>query len=65
MEQGHYAFFPVDSQEALELRPRDGDSGETYLVERSGDNLILSRARIGAAGIRKLNEGTITLSPER
>ncbi|MDR3173056.1 MAG: pallilysin-related adhesin [Treponema sp.] len=65
LEEGHYAFFPVDSQEALEMRPRDGGPQKTYLVERSGDNLILSRARIGAMGIRKLNEGTITLSPGR
>jgi hypothetical protein len=65
LEEGNYAFFPVDSQEALELRPRNGAPRETYLVERSGDNLILSRARIGAMGIRKLNEGTITLSPGR
>jgi hypothetical protein len=65
LEEGHYAFFPVDSQEALELRPRNGGRRETYLVERSGDNLILSRSRIGAAGIRTLNEGTITLSPGR
>ncbi|MDR2101079.1 MAG: pallilysin-related adhesin [Treponema sp.] len=64
-EQGHYAFFPIDGQEALEMRPRDGGAGETYLVERSGDNLLLSRARIGAAGIRKLNERAITLSPGR
>ncbi|MDR0399884.1 MAG: pallilysin-related adhesin [Treponema sp.] len=65
VRQGHYAFFPIDDQEALELRPLDGGPRETYLVERAGDNLILARARIGAAGIRKLNEGTITLNPER
>jgi hypothetical protein len=65
LEEGHYAFFPVDGQEALELRPRNGEGRETYLVERSGDNLILSRARIGAAGLRRFNEGTITLSPGR
>jgi hypothetical protein len=65
LEEGRYVFFPVDGQEALELRPRNGAQRETYLVERSGDNLILSRARIGAAGIRRLNEGTITLSPGR
>jgi hypothetical protein len=38
---------------------------ETYLVERSGNNLILSRIRISAMGIRELNEGTITLTPEQ
>jgi hypothetical protein len=65
LEEGRYAFFPVDSQEALELRPRNGGRRETYLVERSGDNLILSRARVGAMGIRTLNEGTINLSLER
>jgi hypothetical protein len=63
VEQGRYAFFPVDGLEALELRPLDGGRRETYLVERSGDNLILSRARVGAMGIRKLNEGAISLSP--
>jgi hypothetical protein len=38
---------------------------ETYLVERSGNNLILSRIRVGTMGIRELNEGTITLTPEQ
>jgi hypothetical protein len=65
VEQGRYAFFPIDDQEALELRSYTGGLRETYLVERTGDSLILSRARIGAVGIRKLNEGSITLNPER
>jgi hypothetical protein len=65
VEQGRYAFFPIDGREALELRPYNGGPGETYQVERSGDSLILSRARIGAVGIRRLNEGSITLNPER
>jgi hypothetical protein len=65
LEQGHYAFFLVDSQEVLELRPRDSGPRETYLVEHLGDSLILSRARIGARGLRKLNEGALTLSPGR
>ncbi|MDR0997494.1 MAG: pallilysin-related adhesin [Treponema sp.] len=37
-------------------------SRTTYLVERSGDNLILSRIRIGAMGIRDLHENSITLT---
>jgi hypothetical protein len=65
VEQGHYALFLVDSQEVLELRPQGNGPRETYLVERQGDSLILSRARIGARGLRKLNEGGLTLSPGR
>jgi hypothetical protein len=34
----------------------------TYLVERSGDTLILSRIRIGAGGIRNLHENSLTLT---
>ncbi|MDR2375337.1 MAG: pallilysin-related adhesin [Treponema sp.] len=37
---------------------------ETYLVEHSGTSLILSRVQIGTMGIRELQEGTITLTPE-
>jgi hypothetical protein len=37
---------------------------ETYLVERSGNKLVLSPIRIGTMGIQELNEGTITLTPE-
>jgi hypothetical protein len=65
LEQGRYAFFLVDGQEVLELRPRDRGLRETYLVERPGDTLVLSRIRLGARGVRKLNEGALTLSPGR
>jgi hypothetical protein len=78
IRQGHYAFFRVEGREALELRSTEtpaaeggpGDSGrrksvrETYLVERSGNSLTLSRILVGTAGIRELHEGTITLTPE-
>jgi hypothetical protein len=57
---------------AAESRPADSagtglygkSSRASYLVERSGNNLILSPIRIGTMGIQKLNEGTITLTPE-
>ncbi|MDR1970590.1 MAG: pallilysin-related adhesin [Treponema sp.] len=64
LKQGRYAFFRIEDREALELRPDREGGRETYQVERSGDTMVLSRARIGAAGIRKLNEGTITLTPQ-
>jgi hypothetical protein len=73
LQQGRYAFLRIEGREILELRPTETRAGasvpvprgerETYLVERSGNNLVLSPARIGAMGIRELNEGTITLTP--
>ena len=69
--QGQYAFFSMNDQELLEFRS-EGISGplrEIYLVEgeREGDRavrktLTLSRVRIGARGIEKLNERAISLA---
>jgi hypothetical protein len=69
MRRGRYAFFDIENQRALELRPladprsNQENDRETYRVESSGDNLILSRIRIGARGIQDLHEPAITLSP--
>jgi hypothetical protein len=69
--QGKYAFFSLNDQELLELRS-PGASGvqrETYLVEgdksEEGKNrktLTLFRVRLGARGIQRLHEGTISLT---
>ncbi|MDR0475198.1 MAG: hypothetical protein LBH43_16185, partial [Treponema sp.] len=75
LRQGKYAFFGVNGQELLELRG-EGPSGpirESYLVEadnlKSVENpeslrqtLTLLRVRIGAKGIERLYEGTISLT---
>jgi hypothetical protein len=68
-QRGKYAFFMLDSQELLELRPQNGTSHETYRVEH-GDNreagayesLTLVRIRLGTGGIQELHEATISLA---
>ncbi|GHV15224.1 hypothetical protein FACS189491_12130 [Spirochaetia bacterium] len=64
-KRGRYAFFRINVQEVLELRTYNADR-ETYRVERSGneggENLSLSRIRIGAMGIQDLHEGVIILT---
>jgi hypothetical protein len=66
--RGKYAFFMLDNQELLELRPRNngGHSHETYLVERTGktdsDTIILLRIRLGTRGVQELHEAAITLT---
>jgi hypothetical protein len=66
--RGKYAFFMLDNQELLELRPRnsDGRSYETYLVERTGktdsDTVTLLRIRLGTRGVQELHEPAITLA---
>ena len=72
LQKGHYVFFQVNGQELLELRPEGGSPARMlYLANaRSGEaaadsppgSLSLSRARLGAAGIQDLHEGTITLT---
>jgi hypothetical protein len=64
--RGKYAFFMLDNQELLELRPRNGQSHETYRVERAGstdsDTVTLLRIRLGTRGIQELHEAAITLA---
>jgi hypothetical protein len=67
--RGKYAFFMLDNQELLELRPRNNtdQSHETYLVKRTGrtdsDTITLLRIRLGTRGIQELHEAAITLTP--
>jgi hypothetical protein len=74
-KKGRYAFFRINDQEVLELRNGTSSGGslaensssirETYRVERPGDNISLSRIRIGTTGIQDLHEGAIALTPAR
>jgi hypothetical protein len=67
-KRGKYAFFMLDNQELLELRPQNGAglSHETYRVERSSqanpENLTMVRIRLGTRGIQELHEAAISLS---
>jgi hypothetical protein len=71
--KGKYAFFALDGQELLELRP-GGISGlprETYLVSRqipefssaTREDLTLIRVRLGTQGIQEVHEAAISLAP--
>ena len=62
--QGRYAFFSMNDQELLELRPAEPRSErETYLIRRETEmSLSLLRVRIGARGVDRLNEGAILLT---
>jgi hypothetical protein len=68
-QRGKYAFFMLDRQELLELRPQSGTSHETYRVEHSDgreagayESLTLVRIRLGTGGIQELHEATISLA---
>jgi hypothetical protein len=62
-KQGRYAFFMLDNQELLELRPLDSDAHETYRVEREENSIsmTLARIRLGTRGARDLQEAAISL----
>ncbi|GHV75734.1 hypothetical protein AGMMS49942_05550 [Spirochaetia bacterium] len=65
-KRGQYAFFMLDNQEILELRPRNGSglTHETYRVDRSEtDNgaFIITRIRLGTRGVQELHEAAISL----
>ena len=70
--QGKYAFFSLDDQQLLELRSlEDHNTGilvssgvrEIYLIESMTDKImVLTRVNLGAQGIQRLHEGSITLS---
>jgi hypothetical protein len=74
IKEGKYAFFNLDSEELLELRSGSApDNREIYLVENpapSGERpaeaprktLTLLRIRLGAQGIRRLHEGSFSLT---
>jgi hypothetical protein len=67
-KRGRYAFFIVDNQELLELRPRNSPdlTHETYRVERGGaDNngaITMTRIRLGTRGVRDLHEAALSLT---
>jgi hypothetical protein len=65
---GKYAFFPLEGEEVLELKPGNisGLPRETYLVERENPDsggLTLVRVRLGTRGIQELHEAAIFLAP--
>jgi hypothetical protein len=68
---GKYAFFPLEDQELLELKPGNisGLPRETYIVEREAAEpgergvLTLVRVRLGTRGIQELHEAAISLLP--
>jgi hypothetical protein len=70
-QRGRYAFFALDNQELLELRPLNNGEGarETYRVERSGaedsDAMTLERIRLGTRGAQKLHEAAVSLARSR
>jgi hypothetical protein len=65
-KQGRYAFFTLDNQELLELRPVNSGEGahETYLVERNDTDdsaaLTLTRIRLGTRGAQEVSEAAIS-----
>jgi hypothetical protein len=68
-QRGKYAFFALDNQELLELRPQNGTVRETYRVEYSPggendayENLTLVRIRLGTRGIQELHEAAISMT---
>jgi hypothetical protein len=68
-KRGRYAFFTLDSQELLELRPSVGGGRETYRVERGNaedsDAMTLERIRLGTRGAQELHEAAISLARSR
>jgi hypothetical protein len=72
-QRGRYAFFTLDNQELLELRPVNGGADpaarETYRVERGGaDNsgsMTLERIRLGTRGAQELHEAALSLERSR
>ncbi|MDR1248137.1 MAG: pallilysin-related adhesin [Treponema sp.] len=66
-KQGRYAFFMLDNQELLELRPLNNGEGarETYRVERHNAEdsgfMTLTRIQLGTRGARELREAAISL----
>jgi hypothetical protein len=70
-KRGRYAFFALDNQELLELRPADNGESvrETYRVERSdaedSDAMTLERIRLGTRGVQELHEAAVSLARSR
>jgi hypothetical protein len=69
-KRGRYAFFTLDNQELLELRPVNNGEGahETYRVQRGGedsDTMTLERIRLGTRGAQELHEAAVSLERSR
>jgi hypothetical protein len=74
LRRGSYAFYHLDNQEILELRPGGllGLARETYLVEHRNtaaeedsparDELVLQRVILSTRGIQEVYEAAITLT---
>jgi hypothetical protein len=66
VKPGKYAFFSMDAQEFLELRPasepRDAQPArEVYAVARDEAGMVLSPVRIGVKAIERYNTASIAL----
>ena len=70
--KGRYVFFIIDGRELLELRPANGEDSTAYQTENrmvykvdttESSVLILSRVRLGTAGIQDILEAPVTLTP--
>jgi hypothetical protein len=63
LQKGKYVFFNMGDGEFLELRPSEpeGLSRVTFRINRSGENITLTRIRIGTRGIQEL-ELPVTLT---
>jgi len=63
---GQYVFFTVGKENLLELRYSDKTSKdlvrETFKINRTGANVVLTRVRISTRGIQDLHEPAIELS---
>jgi hypothetical protein len=77
LTRGRYAFFHVDNQELLELRPERGgapggalggaNNGENRFIYKltsmeKSESLSLLRVRLGAAGVHELHEAPVILT---
>ena len=66
--RGRYAFFTLDNQDLLELRPLNNGEGarETYRVGRGGSEdpgaMTLARIRLGTRGAQELHEAAVFLT---
>jgi len=64
IRRGRYVFYKVDDDDLIEFRPEDGDENRmVYKTESAVGVMILSRVRVGTAGVQDLLEPPVTLTP--
>jgi len=64
VRRGRYVFYKIDDNELLELRPETGEENRlVYKTEQAAGVMILSRVRLGTAGVQDLLELPVTLTP--